>query len=51
MTSALAMRVSVALLLPVVGTDLILLAGVHPANPVSRVLGERPLAARMEASV
>ncbi len=45
------MRVSVALLLPVFGTDLILRARVHPANPVSRVLGTRPFAARIGASV
>ncbi len=37
-------------LLPVVGTVLILRAGVHPANPVSRVLGTRPLVALGDVS-
>ena len=37
-------------LLPVVGTVLILWAGAHPANPVSRVLGTRPFVALGDVS-
>jgi hypothetical protein len=37
-------------LLPVVGTVLILRAGAHPANPVSRVLGTRPFVALVDVS-